>query len=323
LTCGNPLGIALVAESARQNLPQLPSTAPFGALLTAELTLHEDRESHQAYRELLDRLVPADRLDELTVLAAAHDHDSACVLAASQLPDDFGPSSVRALETRLVTEGLPAVPGQFVGDAFVRTLLLLRLHHRHADHGKWRDVHETLIQHYEGPEPSKARYRLHHELALGDTGPAVAYLRDTFHTLDTRTWLDTLLFIASAPYFHAHDAEGHDFVGGDHQRARIAFGHTDAEQRPPDAVDAVLHLRVRRLLHAVWQLTDPLVLPDRRLCGRLRFELEQLSNDPRASNALLWQASQEWPDAALTGRPLRVPGDEDADDDPNRNDGGA
>ncbi|MDW4908766.1 hypothetical protein RB628_26360 [Streptomyces sp. ADMS] len=320
LTCGNPLGIALLAESARQNLPQLPPTAPFGALLTAELALHEDRESHPAYRELLDRLVPADRLDELTVLAAAHDHDSACVLAAAQLPDDFGPSSIRALETRLVAEGLPDVPGQFVGDAFVRTLLLLRLHHRHADHGKWRDVHETLIQHYEGPEPSKARYRLHHELALGDTGPAVACLRDTFHTLDTRTWLDTLLFIASAPYFHAHDAEGHDFVGGDHQRARIAFGHTDAEQRPPDDVDAVLHLRVRRLLHAVWQLTDPLVLPDRRLCDRLRYELVQLSDDPRASNALLWQASQEWPEDALAGRPLRTPGGEDADD---RNDGGA
>ncbi len=323
LTCGNPLGIALLAESARQNLPGLPPTAPFGALLTAELTLHEDRDGRPAYRELLDRLVPADRLDELTVLAAAHDHDSARALATSQLADDFGPSSVRALETRLGTEGLPAVPGQFVGDAFVRTLLLLRLHHRHADHGKWRDVHETLIRHYEGPEPAKARYRLHHELALGDTGSAVAHLRDTFHTLDTRVWLGTLLFMASAPYFHAHDAQGHDFVGGDHQRARIAFGHTDAEQRPPDDVDAVLHLRVRRLLHAVWQLTDPLVLPDRRLCGRLRFELEQLSNDPRASNALLWQASQEWPDAALTGRPLRVPGDEDADDDPNRNDGGA
>lgn len=321
LTCGNPLGIALVAESARQNLPQLPPTAPFGALLTADLVLHEDRDGRPAYRELLDRLVPADRLGELTVLAAAHDHDSACALAAAQLPDDFGPSSVRALETRLATEGLPVVDGQFVGDAFVRTLLLLRLHHRHADHGKWRDVHETLIQHYGGPEPSAARYRLHHELALGDTGPAVAYLRDTFHTLDTRTWLDTLLFIASAPYFHAHDAQGHDFVGGDHQRARIAFGHTDAEQLPPDDVDAVLHLRVRRLLHAVWQLTDPLVLPDRRLCDRLRYELEQLSNDPRASNALLWQASQEWPEDALAGRPLRTPGDEETGD--NRNDGGA
>lgn len=327
LTGGNPLGIALLAESARQNLNRLPPAAPFGALLTAELALHEDREGRPAYRELLDRLVPADRLGELTVLAAAHDHDSACALAAAQLPDDFGPSSVRALETRLMAEGLPTVPGQFVGDAFVRTLLLLRLHHRHADHGKWRDVHETLIEHYEGPEPSKARYRLHHELALGDTGPAVAYLRDTFHTVDTRTWLDTLLFIASAPYFHAHDAQGHDFAGGDHQRARIAFGHTDAEQRPPDGVDAVLHLRVRRLLYAVWQLTDPLVLPDRRLCDRLRYELEQLSNDPRASNALLWQASQEWPEAAPSGRPLRAPGDDAADADHhrnlNRNDGGA
>ncbi len=85
-------------------------------------------------------------------------------------------------------------------------------------------------------------------------------------------------------------------------------------------MDAVLHLRVRRLLHAVWQLTDPLVLPDRKLCERLRYELVQLSDDPRASNALLWQASQEWPEDALAGRPLRTPGDEDADDP---SDGGA
>ncbi|MEV0639590.1 hypothetical protein AB0I77_32585 [Streptomyces sp. NPDC050619] len=326
LTGGNPLGVVLLADSAAQNLP---AAASLGELLTADVRLQEDRDGRPAYLELLDRLVPADRLDELTVLAAAHDHDSARALAEALLPDDFGPADVRALQSRLVREGLPEVPGRFVGDAFVRTLLLLRLHHRDADHRQWREAHETLIRYYaplaEDDDPARARYRLHHELALGGAESAVAYLRDTFLTLDPRTWLRSLRFIASAPYFHAHDAEGHDFAGRADRRAAVALGRTDAAQDVPDGVDAVLHLRVRRLLHAVWQLTDPLALPDPKVCDRLRFELEQLSNLRPAGNALLWRASRDWPEDALAGRALRVleDGDGDGDGDDVNGDGEA
>ncbi|MFJ1972937.1 hypothetical protein ACIO93_30205 [Streptomyces sp. NPDC087903] len=313
LTGGNPLGITLLAESAAQHLPDASS---LGKLLTADLRPHEDHDGQPTYLELLDRLVPADRLDELTVLAAAHDHDSACALAAALLPDDFGPADVRSLETRLGEEGLPAVPGRFVGDPFVRTLLLLRLHHRDTGHAQWRTAHETLVAHYapvaEDDDPARAPFRLHHELALGGADSAVAHLRDTFPVQDTRTWLRSLRFIASAPYFHAHDDEGHDFAGHDDRRAAVALGRTDAGHSPPDAVDAVLHLRVRRLLHAVWQLTDPLALPDPKVCDRLRFELEQLSNLRPAGNALLWRASRDWPGDALAGRPLHIP-DHDED----------
>ncbi|MFI5689614.1 hypothetical protein [Streptomyces sp. NPDC051636] len=313
LTGGNPLGIALLAESAAQHLPGATS---LGELLTAEVRLHEDRDGAPAYRELLDRLVPADRLDELTVLAAAHDHDSACALAHALLPDDFGPADVRALQTRLTEEGLPGAPGHVVGDPFVRTLLLLRLHLRDADHRAWRTAHETLIAHYareDGEDPGRARYRLYHELALGSADSAVAHLRDTFFTADPRGWLRTLRFVGSAPYFHAHDDEGRDFTGRGDRRAAVALGRTDAEPAVPEGVDAVLHLRVRRLLHAVWQLTDPLVLPDPKVCDRMRFELEQLSNLRPAGNALLWRASRDWPAAALAGRPLDAP-DDDEDD---------
>lgn len=311
LTGGNPLGIARLAESAARHLP---GAASLGELLTAHVRLHEEHDGEPTYLALLDRLAPADRLDELTVLAAAHDHDSACALADELLPDDFGPADVRALQTRLVEEGLPEVPGQFVGDPFVRTLLLLRLHHGDADHGQWRKAHETLIAYYADctdDADGRVRYRLHHELALGASDPAVAYLRDTFHTLDTRAWLRSLRFIASAPYFHAHDSEGHDFTGRDDRRAAVALGRTDADHEPPRGVDAALHLRVRRLLHAVWQLTDPLTLPDAKVCDRLRFELEQLSNLRPAGNALLWRASRDWPQDALAGRPLRVPDDDE------------
>ncbi|MFE9622525.1 hypothetical protein [Streptomyces sp. NPDC006527] len=313
LTGGNPLGIVLLATAARQH----PGAAgSLGRLLTSEIRPQEGQaHGRPAYAELLARLVPADRLEELTVLAAAHDHDSAVALAAAHLPDDFGASGVRSLRTRLAEEGLPSVPGHFVGDPFVRTLLLLRLHHRDPDHRGWREVHETLIRHYDDgtADPGRVRYRLHHRLALGDTAEAVAHLRDTLSTLPTRTWLDTLCFLASAPYFHAHDDEGRD-AGHDDRREAIALGRTDAAHTPPEGADASLHLRTRRLLHAVWQVTDPLVLPDPRVCDRLRFELLQLSDLRPAGGALLFAASRAWPRDALAGRPLRTPAD-DGDDD--------
>ncbi|MFJ8021358.1 hypothetical protein [Streptomyces sp. NPDC096311] len=312
LSGGSPLGVTLLAESARQNLPQ--GARSLGELLTSDVAVHEDNDGRATYQELLDRLVPGGRLDELTVLAAAHDRDSACVLAEVQLSDDFGASGVLALEERLAEEGRPSAAGQFVGDPFLRALLLLRLHHDDPDHARWRSVHRTLIDHYgDGDQPDSARYRLHHELALGKADFAVAHLRDTFPRADTGTWLSSLVFIASAPYYHAHDPDGRDFGGhgGHDDRAAVALGRTDAAQQPPDSVGAVLHLRIRRLLHAVWQLTDPLVLPDPKVSDRLRFELEQLSNLRPAGNPLLWRASREWPSDALAGRPLRIPGDDD------------
>lgn len=314
LTGGNPLGITVLAEASAQH----PDAASLGDLLVAGVRLAEDQEAVPAYRELLDRLVPADRLEELTVLAAAHDHDSACALAGALLPDTFGPADVRALQARLAEEGLPVVPEQFVGSPFVRTLLLLRLHHRDTDHARWRLAHETLIRHYApaaGATDPHARFRLHHQLALGVDESAIAHLRDSFASLDPLAWLTALRFLASAPYFHAHDADGRDFTGRDDRRAAVALGRLQRDDSVPAGAEPVLHLRMRRLLHAVWKVTDPLVLPDPEVCDRMRFELEQLSNLRPAGSALLWRASREWPEDALLGRPLRIPGDDDRDDE--------
>ncbi|WP_407705833.1 hypothetical protein [Streptomyces niveiscabiei] len=297
LTGGNPLGIVLTARAARRHPDQAGALA---GLLTEPVDPDEE-DPLPAYGELLRRLVPADRLDELTVLAAAHDHDSAVALATTQLPDDFGSSGVRTLRARLLAEGVAQEPGHFVGDRFVRTLLLLRLHQL----TKWRDVHEVLIRHY---ATGHAVYRLHHELALGDTDGAVAELRDSFPVLPVRVWLDTLRFVASAPCFGPED-----------QRVAIALGRRDTVGRlPPE--NAGLHLRVRRLLHAVWQVSDPLVLPDRRVCDRLRFELEQLSDLRTAGGALLFAASRAWPQDALAGRPLSLPDEDEYEDDEDEND---
>ena len=301
LTGGNPLGIVLTATAARQHPAE---SEALERLLAERIQLDDQEDQYPVYGELLRRLVPADRLDELTVLAAAHDHDSAAALAAAHLPDDFGSSGVRTLRSRLTEEGLAQEPGHFVGDRFVRTLLLLRLHHR----AKWRDVHEELIRHYTGTHPGTdagmhAAYRLHHELALGETAGAVTELRDTFHVVPVREWLDTLRFVASAPCFGAEDRE---------RRAAVALGRRDTADQLPSG-DTALHLRVRRLLHAVWQVSDPLALPDPRVCDRLRFELEQLSDLRPDGGALLFAASRAWPADALAGRPLSLPNDDEGD----------
>ncbi|WP_242433420.1 hypothetical protein [Streptomyces sp. Root264] len=326
LTGGNPLGIALLATAARQHPEQ---AASLGRLLTARIGPEEGQadEGRPVYAELLARLAPADRLEELTVLAAAHGHASATALAQARLPEDFGSSGVRALRIRLAEEGIPDETGHFVGDPFLRTLLLLRLHHRQADHTGWRETHETMIAHFatglgfRTPSPGVDAFRLYHRLALGDTADAVAHLRDTFPVLATRAWLLTLRLLGTAPYFHAHDTQGRDADGHEDRRSAVALGRTDAGEEPPEGADRALHLRVRRLLHAVWQVSDPLVLPDQRVCERLEFELRQLSDLRPAGGALLFAASRAWPRDALAGRPLRIP-EEDGDTDGDGNGGG-
>jgi hypothetical protein len=292
LTGGSPLGTALIAESARQNLPRGVTTLT--GLLSAVMVVHdEDHDERPTYRVLLDRLLPNERhLDALAVLAAAHDRDSALALAGSRRPDGFDESAVLALEDRLAREGHAPTPGHFVGDPFLRALLLLGLRHRDPDHKSLRAVHLTLADHY---GPARAAHRAHHELALGNADFAVAHLCDTFHGTDLRTWLTSLVFIASAPYDNGSYDDG-SYDDGPDDRGAVALG------RP----DPALHARMRRLLHAVWQLTDPLVLPDPEVAERLGRELEQLSAGRPAADVLLRRASRDWPDDALAGRPLRV-----------------
>ncbi|MFE7841880.1 hypothetical protein ACFU53_39245 [Streptomyces sp. NPDC057474] len=234
LTGGNPLGTALMAEAARRHLPR-GLTAPADLLLA-------DATGSPTYRLLLDRLLPdEDHLDELAVLAIAHDHDSAVALAESQFPADFGESGVRALEDRLTAEGHAPTSDHFVSDPFLRTLLLLRLRHgrdahRDPDHVAWRDAHRALSAHYGSARPL---HRAHHELALGNPDFAIAHLHDTHHSMEPGEWLAALAFIASAPHHTPHD-----------DRATIALDHTDAA-----------HRHVRRLLHTAWHAADPLTPP--------------------------------------------------------------
>jgi hypothetical protein len=301
LTGGSPLGVALLAECARQH----PSAASSpGALLTAPLTRPGDREARPLHQELLDRLLPARLLDAYTVLATAHDRDSAHALTAARLPDGSGAPDVHDLEELLAREGRPPAGGHFVGDPFLRALLLLRLHRLDPGHLAWRAAHRALVRHYTDPPgvaggPERARLRLHHELALGDTEGAVAHLSDTFARADCDDWLSSLLFIASAPYHPGPDGRDH--------RTPVALGGADAAVLPPDGADGSPHPRVRRLLHALWRLNDPLLPPDPEVGGRVRSELEQLSQARPADGAPLRRAARDWPADALAGRPPRTP----------------
>ncbi|MGW7051947.1 hypothetical protein [Streptomyces sp. NPDC054887] len=285
LTGGRPVGVDLLARAAGQD-PQPERFTP-ASLLAAPVTLREDSDGRAVAAELLARLVPPSRLDWLTVLAPAHDVPSAEALAASRLPGEEGRAglaAVRDVRTLLLDEHWTQSPEHFVGDAFLRTLLLHRLRYGDPDFARWRAVHETLRGHYgDGPR------RYHHELALGTTEGAVTYLRETFARSDARVWLDELRFIASAPCFDEPD-----------ERRSVALGRSGAGA--PAGVDATLHARIRRLLFAVWQLTDPLALPDDEVTEKMGYELGLLSELHSSGNEILWQASRSWPQAVREWR---------------------
>ncbi|GAA1357394.1 hypothetical protein [Streptomyces beijiangensis] len=298
LTEGRPLGVALLTKAAGQAIspqaaPSIPVPVPVqsssvdltpGTLLGLPVALREDTPGRESAAELLGQLVHPARLDRLTVLAAAHDTADAEALAAARLDHDGGAAGVLPMRALLAEEYWGTSPDHFIGDPFLRTLLLHRLH---ADSPRWRDVQQTMAAHYPDGHPR----RLHHELALGQTAFTVARLRDTFRTSDAADWLRALRFIASAPLFGPSDT-----------RRAVALGRTDAEQVAPDGTDRVFHLRIRRLLYCVWQLTDLLTLPDEDVTEKMGDELGQLSALHPTGNEVLWQASRSWPQAVREWR---------------------
>ncbi|MFV2121171.1 hypothetical protein ACE14D_23125, partial [Streptomyces sp. Act-28] len=75
---------------------------------------------------------------------------------------------------------------------------------------------------------------------------------------------------------------------------------------------AALHQSVRRLLHAVWLLTDPLALPDDDVVERMAHELRQLSGRHLTGSSPLWEAATHWPrDIRAWRSPSSPPGSED------------
>ncbi|WP_010472702.1 hypothetical protein [Streptomyces somaliensis] len=331
LTGGRPVGVALLARAAGGAPAGTRDALTPGALLDLTVEVREDSPAVPVAGTLLEELLPGMRAEDvaaLTVLAAAHDEESARALARTRLRAvSVEGDVVLRLRDALRADGWPTgatratggdagaggnagggAPPYFVADPLLRVLLLHRLRFHDGDapaYAAWRAVHETLLTHY-GPRPTP--YRLRQELALGRTDGAVTALREAFGDPDTGGWLDRLLFVASAPY----PCEPHR-PGPDPRRA-VALGQDPGavgELAGLDDATTALHQSVRRLLHAVWLLTDPLALPDDDVAERMAYELRQLSGRHLTGSLPLWEAATRWPKDIRAWRSPSSPGHED------------
>ncbi|WP_282693072.1 hypothetical protein [Streptomyces sp. CC208A] len=306
LTGGRPLGVDLLARAVAEVPPADRTALTPADLLDLTVELREDSAPVPAAPALLAALLPVPRTEPYAVLAAAHDEESARRLAQARLPGESREGDVALrVRDRLRAEHGTERPGHFVGDPLLRALLLHRLRFEDADHphySAWRAVHETLRRHY-GPQPGP--YRLHHDLALGETAEAVAHLRLTFPGPDVLGWLGRLRFIGSAPYPRER---GRARTDPDPRRA-VALGQGPDPALPEglDRESAELHLSVRRLLHAVWLLTDPLALPDEEVTELLAYELRRLSGRHLTGSGPLWDAAGHWPRDIRAWRELSLP----------------
>lgn len=148
LTGGRPLAVELLALAAGEAAE--PASLVPGSLLDLMVEVREDRAPAQVADELLTRLLPGaeQRLDFLSVLAAAHGEDSARLLAGSRLGRG-APDGDVALRMRdaLRADDWPVGPGHFVADPLLRSLLLHRLRFQDGDHPSyavWQAVHVSL-----------------------------------------------------------------------------------------------------------------------------------------------------------------------------------
>ncbi|TXS37395.1 hypothetical protein [Streptomyces sp. OR43] len=310
LTGGRPLGVALLAQAAGES-PDPGDLVP-GSLLERTVELREDRPPVRVADELLERLLPGQRPDVLSVLAAAHGEDSARLLATTRLRGESLDGDV-ALRVRdaLRSEDWPVGPEHFVADPLLRSLLLHRLRFQDDDppyYAAWRAVHETLRSAYAagGSCPSEP-HRLHQELVLGAAEDCVTHLRVQFARPDVLSWLGALRFIASAPCPRPPGSTGPD------PRRAVALGRAAASDEQRDALAGLderaveLQLQLRRLLHAVWLLSDPLALPDEEVIDKMAHELRQLSGRHPTGHAVLWDAATHWPRDLRDWRALSMP----------------
>ena len=306
----NTLAAAAVAELARGAGGTAPRPAArFDPASLLDLTVaRPEREPVNGRAEqrvvayLLERLIPDPATRSLlTTFSPARTAEAARALAERHLEPDARADAVLHMEEVLRGHGWRGdAPGggYFVGDRFLRTLLLRGLRERtesNTGFGEptWTEVQRTLRDHC-GPAGSgllaeREPTRLYHCLSLGQPVHVVDRLQESFATSDAQSWLRALCWIAEAP-----GPPG--AAGGDRRRAS-AFG---ADQHDPrlglEAVSAV-HRSVYRLLHAAWYLSDVLVAPDEDVLDRLSSELHFLSTQHRSGARELFEARRNWPAA--------------------------
>ncbi|WP_326799100.1 ATP-binding protein [Streptomyces sp. NBC_01808] len=279
-TGGSPLGCRIFYDA----LDAAPEPA---AVEPHELTRLRLAGEHVT-ELMLAALVPDAGLSSyLVLLSVAQDAAAARALAAAYLTRDHQAGAVEEARSHLRDERWPQPGRPFVGDDFLRAVLVDELRRRPADATDppqpWPELHELLQRHHEDRgEHATAR---HHELAAGRSAEPARWLAETLHGPATDRWLTDLWHIARAP--HPPDPAWADVC-----RA-TASGERDGTLAGADSVAR----SVNRLLHAVWYAADPLSVPDAHLRGRIGRELDFLSFEHPTGGRALYAASQDWPAA--------------------------
>jgi hypothetical protein len=163
----------------------------------------------------------------------------------------------------------------FIGDRFLRVLLLDQLRHQEA--GLEAAVHTTLIDHYASTPGQPAAARLYHCLALGDTEEVVRFLHASFAQYEASAWLAHLRAVIRAAHGGPPDC-----------RSTVALGSDDR------VINDEIRRSIHRMLHAAWLLADPLIAPDTPVLDQLTADLNFLA--PRAiGGESLIAAGRDWP----------------------------
>jgi hypothetical protein len=289
LTGGLPLGVAVITEGVTHAVPAAEerSARTYArvagpSILGLAVPGAGDRPAEPVATRILRQLIQdGSQLSRLITLAAALDAAEAEAAASKQLDADRGTDIVSQATRLLDANGWHGTTTPFIGDPFLRSLLLHELGRR-QDPPTSVDVHRTLRDHHAleltGQIVSAEAFRLHHCLALGETGHVVRRLRDSFADSVAEEWLEALWLISRAPHYGTADA-----------RRDVALG--EAEQPAESAV----YRSVNRLLHALWFLADPLNGPDPKVVETLGEELRFLAREHREGNKALSDAARAWP----------------------------
>jgi hypothetical protein len=288
LTDGLPLGVDAVTRAVTAMAPaNRPHSARSPVIASSLLDIHVPATGRSSGERAVDcilgQLIPDHTwLSRLITLAPALNQEEAEALVTAYLGTDRYLLTVNAAGL-LTANGWHRDTGPFVGDPFLRTLLLHQLNGRTASPTR-TDVHTTLRNHYgesgtdtlSAAEPAK----LYHCLALGEAAHVVQRLHDSFAGSHPGSWLEALYRISRAP--HGRDPD---------QRRAVAIGDVSEPGRDDT------YRSVNRLLHAAWFLADPLVAPDHEVAAKITDELRFLATQHPAGHRILSQAARtphEW-----------------------------
>jgi hypothetical protein len=245
-----------------------------------------DRPGSVADR-LLELLLPGQmrlRVDDMTLTAAALGDDAARLLLrrhGTPRPETDADVDWRLRNVKSELDGAhwnrepwPAPAAPVVGDRALRLLLLHRLAARADD---WRAAHAALAA---GLGPSAGAPFLHHTLALGDADAVADHLRVLFTRLPPPEWLTAVNVVCAAPTPPGGEA-------------------APPEAEPEDPV----RLAIRRLVRALWRLSDAMTLtPDPVDLREVGSALDQLHAQPGADTQNVYlRAEAAWPERLAEG----------------------